>query len=222
LHTLDGVLDVSEHQANVLRVNGRGEVVVQGFLRRLPPLPPEAFHQEALHVGQAVGLPGVLWEIVIDGDGAHLLLQQVRLVEEEDDGDVGEDAVVHDGLKDVEGLAEPIGLAILHQDLERVDQEGDKEEDGGNILDLKVVLVDPLGGLTGQKDVLLSWKVVLEGGVNRASPPTPHTRLFHQAQTRRLSFLTWLVYSLGVWEVTQGRWGGALIISGVDLTPIEC
>lgn len=32
----------------------------------------------------------------------------------------------------------------------------------GNFLDLKVVLVDPLGGLPGQQDVLLAGKVVLQ------------------------------------------------------------
>lgn len=34
----------------------------------------------------------------------------------------------------------------------------------GNILDLKVILVDALGGFTGQQDVLLSGEVTLEEG----------------------------------------------------------
>lgn len=33
----------------------------------------------------------------------------------------------------------------------------------GNVLDLKVILVDALGGFTGEQDVLLSGKVTLEG-----------------------------------------------------------
>lgn len=63
---------------------------------------------------------------------------------------------------------------------------GDKEEDGGdrvealkpapslrplpahihhlegNVLDFKVILVDPFGGFTGQQDVLLARKITLE------------------------------------------------------------
>lgn len=33
----------------------------------------------------------------------------------------------------------------------------------GNVLDLKVILVDSLGGFTGQQDVLLTGKIILEG-----------------------------------------------------------
>lgn len=113
----DGVLDVTEHQADVLGVDGRGEVVVQRLLLLFSALLAKALHQEALHVGQARGVAQELGEVVFDGHLLHLLLQQVRLVQEQDDGDVAEHPVVGDGLEDVEGLAEPVGLPILHQHL---------------------------------------------------------------------------------------------------------
>jgi len=113
----DGVLDVPEHQPDVLRVDGRGEVVVQRLLGGVAPLGPEALHHERLDVQQVVLLPFVLGKVVLERNALHLLLQQVRLVEEEDDGNVDEDAVVDDGLEDVERFAQPVGLPVLHQHL---------------------------------------------------------------------------------------------------------
>lgn len=98
----DGVLDVPEHQPDVLRVDGRGEVVVQGLLGGVASLGSEALHHEPLDVRQTVLRPGVFRKVVLERNALHLLLQQVRLVEEEDDGNVDEDAVVHNGLEDVE------------------------------------------------------------------------------------------------------------------------
>lgn len=46
----DGVLHVSEHQADVLRVDGGGEVVVQRPLLLVPASAPEALHQKLLDV----------------------------------------------------------------------------------------------------------------------------------------------------------------------------
>lgn len=97
----DGVLDVPEHQPDVLRVDGRGEVVVQGLHGGVASLGPEALHHERLDVRQVVLLPSVLGKVVLERNALHLLLQQVCLVEEEDDGDADEDAVVDDGLEDV-------------------------------------------------------------------------------------------------------------------------
>lgn len=98
----DGVLDIPEHQPDVLRVNGGGEVVVERLLRGVAPPGPETFHHEGLDVCQAVLRPGVLRKVVLERNALHLLLQQVRLVQEEDDGHVDKDAVVDDGLEDVE------------------------------------------------------------------------------------------------------------------------
>ena len=113
----DGVLDVAEHQPDVLRVDGCGEVVVQGLLGGVASLGAEAVHHEGLDVRQAVLRPGVVGKVFLERNALHLLLQQVCLVEEEDDGHVAEDAVVDNGLEDVEGFTQPIGLPVLHQHL---------------------------------------------------------------------------------------------------------
>lgn len=221
----DGVLDVPEHQPDVLRVDGGGEVVVEGLLRGVAPPGPEALHHEGLDVGQAVLRPAVLREVVLERNALHLLLQQVRLVEEEDDGDVDKDAVVDDGLEDVQGLAEPVGLPVLHQHLGGggtdytcthtnhhrcqsaevgahlvVLRGRDQEEDGGDrvealepaaplralpahvhhlegdVLDLKVILVDALGGFTGQQNVLLAGHVSLEESRGKKARYCPRRR----------------------------------------------
>ena len=61
--------------------------------------------------------PGVFGKVVLERNALHLLLQQVRLVQEEDDRNVDEDAVVDDGLEDVERFTQPVGLPVLHQHL---------------------------------------------------------------------------------------------------------
>lgn len=78
----DGVLDVPKHQPDVLRVDGGGEVVVQGLLSTVAPLGPEAVHHERLDVRQAVLRSVVLGKVVLEGNVFHFLLQQIRLVEE--------------------------------------------------------------------------------------------------------------------------------------------
>lgn len=40
----DGILDISEHQADVLCVDGCGEVVVEGLLCQVSSLLPETVH----------------------------------------------------------------------------------------------------------------------------------------------------------------------------------
>ena len=124
----DGVLDVAEHQADVLGVDGCGEVVVERLLLLLAALFPEAFYQEALDVRQAAGVARELGEVVLDGYLLHLLLQQVRLVEEQDDGDVAEHPIVDDGLEDVERFAQPVCLPIFHQHLEVVEHKDTNDD----------------------------------------------------------------------------------------------
>lgn len=113
----DGVLDVPKHQPDVFRVDGRGEVVVQGLLSTIAPLGPEALHHKFLDVWQAVLWTVVVREVVLEGNIFHLLLQQVCLVEEQDDRNIVEDAVVDNGLEDVERFAKPVGLPVFHQHL---------------------------------------------------------------------------------------------------------
>ena len=131
-----------------------------------------------------MGVPLEVGEVVLDTEVLDLLLQQVRFVQEEDDGDPREALVVDDGVEDVAGLHQPIGDAVLHQHL--VELAGRRqEEDGrdlvealepllplrplaadvhkaeGHAVDVDAVLVDALGRLTGVQDVLLLWVVIL-------------------------------------------------------------
>lgn len=69
----------------------------------------------------------------------HLVIFRGRY-EEEDGGD------------GIETLKPPPPLRPLPTDVHHLK---------GNVLDLKVILVDPLGGLTGQQDVLLTGKIIL-------------------------------------------------------------
>lgn len=98
----DGVFDITEDETNVLCVNGGGEVMVKGLLLRFTTLVTEALDQELLNILQIVGIPCELGEVVLDVHIVNFFFQQVCLIEEENDGNVGEDAVVGDSLKDVE------------------------------------------------------------------------------------------------------------------------
>lgn len=113
----NGVLDIPEHQPDVLSVDGRGEVVVQWLVLLLAALFAEALHQKALDICQASGVTWKLWEIVFNGHLLYFLLKQVCFVQKQDNGDVIEHPVVDDGFKDVEGFTEPVGLPVLHQHL---------------------------------------------------------------------------------------------------------
>lgn len=113
----DGVLDVSEHQPDVLRVDGCGEVVIQWLLGGVTSLGPEAFYHERLDVRQTVLWPIVVRKVVLKWNNLHLLFQQVSFVEEKDDGDVNKNTVVHNGLKYVKRFTQSIGLPVLHQHL---------------------------------------------------------------------------------------------------------
>lgn len=77
----DGVLDGVEHEADVLRVDGRGEVVEER-LAAVPPLPVEALHQVTLHVLQPVRVALEVREILLDADSLYLLHEKIHLVEE--------------------------------------------------------------------------------------------------------------------------------------------
>lgn len=113
----NGVLDIPEHQPDVLSVDGGGEVVIQRLVLLFAALFAETLHQEDLDICQAAGVTGKLREIVFDGNLFYLLLEQVCFVQKKDDRDIAEHPVVDDGFKDVEGFAEPVGLPVLHQHL---------------------------------------------------------------------------------------------------------
>lgn len=113
----DCVFDISEDEADILGVNGRGKVMVEGFHLLLTPLTTEAFHQELLYISQIMGLAGEIGEIVNDRHSLYFLLQQVCLIEEKNDGCFRKHTVVDDGVEYVERLHEPVGLTVLHKNL---------------------------------------------------------------------------------------------------------
>lgn len=172
-----------EHEADVLRVYGGGEVVEQR-LATVPSLPVEALDQVALHVLQPVRVTLEVWEVLLDAHGLDLLHQEVHLVEEEDYGDVEEELVVDYGLKDVHGLHQPVGAPVLHENLV-VLAGGHHEQDrrdpvkalepllalgplATHVHHLKrdffnneVMFHNALGGFPRQQDILLARKVIL-------------------------------------------------------------
>lgn len=105
-----------EHEADVLRVDGRGEVVEEG-LAAVPPLPVKALHQVTLHVLQAVRVALEVREILLNADSLYLLHQKVHLVEEQDNGNIKEKLVIDYCLKDIHGLHESVCAPVFHEDL---------------------------------------------------------------------------------------------------------
>lgn len=71
-----------------------------------------------LHILQSAWVSSELGKVLADVHGADLLHQQVRFVEKQDDGDIQEELVVDDGLKDVHALHQAVRPAVLHQKLE--------------------------------------------------------------------------------------------------------
>lgn len=65
---------------------------------------------------------------------AYLLLQQVGLVEEEDDGHVGEYPVVDDGVENVAAFFQAIGLAVFEEHLIEF-RRGHQKEYGGDFVE---------------------------------------------------------------------------------------
>lgn len=92
-----------ENEADVLGVDGGCEVMEKG-LTAVPPLPVKALYQIALDVFQTVRITSEVWEIFLDADRLDFLHQEVHFVQKQDDGDVEEELVVDNGLKDVHGL----------------------------------------------------------------------------------------------------------------------
>lgn len=98
----DRVLDGVEDDLDVVRVDGGGEVVVERGLG-LAAHVGEHVEQEHLHVAQVVRISRELRVEPADVRllAGHLPRQQVRLVQEQDDGDTFEVHVVHDRVEDI-------------------------------------------------------------------------------------------------------------------------
>lgn len=121
---------------NVSGVHSRSEVVIQGLvivaLLHRKEVENEAFdifnvHRIAFELvdifSDLVAILVLVLKVLgnVQLSPAHLVLQQVHLVEEEDEGDGGEDAVVDDGVKDVSSFLKSIHLSILQQDLKKAE-----------------------------------------------------------------------------------------------------
>ena len=97
----DSVPYCLKHISDVVSVHSRCEVVEECFAATFPAPYVKHLEDEILNVVQRVGIPLEVGEVVLDANFLDLLLKQVRFVEEEDDGNIGEALVVDDGVKDV-------------------------------------------------------------------------------------------------------------------------
>lgn len=107
-----------EDEFDILRINGRREMVEERF-RTLPTAAVEHLKYECLNVGQVVRVALELGEKVSDVvvTRCDLLLKQVRLVEKEDNGNIGETLVVHYRLKDHTRLDQTVCASVFHDHL---------------------------------------------------------------------------------------------------------
>ena len=105
----DRVLHRAEHDLNVLRVDRVGEVMVDGRFGVFPHV-HKHLQDEVLHVQDRVRVAGELRIVPADVRLRvfHLLLQQVRLVEEQDDRNTLERGIVHDRVEDVARLFQTV------------------------------------------------------------------------------------------------------------------
>lgn len=171
----NGVLYYVEDNLNVLGVGCRGEVPVE-LLGTVLPHRIEHANEVVLNVAKVTGVATEILEVILDVPHLNLIGQEVGLVEEEDDGDASEAAVVDDGVKDVDALLEPVSRAVFQESLV-VLAGAHEEEDGrdlvkalepllslrpltsdvdkaeGNTFDVYHVLVDTARGFTGVEDV---------------------------------------------------------------------
>ena len=112
------ILDILEHMLDVFCVDGCSKVMEQ-WLATLPAPRVKQVAQEAFDIIKTAGVTFELWKVLANVYSSHLLLQQIHLVEEEDDRDGCKASVIDNGLKDVTGFHQAVGLAVLHQNLTR-------------------------------------------------------------------------------------------------------
>lgn len=95
-------LDIGEHALNVVRIDGCGEVIVDG--RVTVSLHPEEHAQyELLHVANVLRVALELRIVVrnVTLGGQDFRFEQVGFVQEQNDGDAGECGIVDDRIEDV-------------------------------------------------------------------------------------------------------------------------
>lgn len=160
-------------------VNGGGPFQVP--LRR-----HEHLQNKVLHVVDTARIAGELRVVVLNVRRRilHLQGEQVRLVEEQDDGDVLERGVIHDSVEDVPRLLQSISAFVLGQHLVKLRRRHEEEnrsdgavealcpllslralstdvyEDKRNVLDAYGELVHAFGRLPAVQDVLVRRHVL--------------------------------------------------------------
>lgn len=170
-----------------MRVHGVRKVVINGGGPFQVPLRRhEHLQDEVLHVVDTARVTGELGiiELNVRRRILHLQREQVRLVQEQDDGDVLERRIVHDRVEDVPRLLQSIRALVLGQHLVELGRRHEEEdrgdgtvealcpllslrslsthvhEDKRNVLDANGELVHALGRLPAVQDVLVRRHVL--------------------------------------------------------------
>lgn len=127
-----------KHELNVGGVGGAGEVSIDLLLSS----PFVQVLKLALNVVRRFRVVVVAWkfrEANFERRPSNLLLKQILLVQEEDDGGVHKPLVVAYGVKQLHALDHAVHLLVLGQD-KIIARHGDHEDDGRHALEA----VDPL------------------------------------------------------------------------------
>lgn len=122
----------SHDEADLHSVCGAGEMGVN--LLCLVLVERDEAVQDVVARSSVVWAALVVGEVVLHGADRQLLLEAIDLVKEQDDGCLDEPPRVADGVEQCEGFLHTVDGLVLEQQLV-VLGDGDKEENGGNVLE---------------------------------------------------------------------------------------
>ena len=119
------ILDYLKHHMYIICIDSGREIMIE-VLTLVPTNRVKHPYHETLHLFEVMRVTFELREIPADTDigRLHLLLEEVRLIEEDHYRYISETPVIDDGLKDVETLYESVCDPVL--------EEGLVEGAGGN------------------------------------------------------------------------------------------
>lgn len=133
----DNIIDSLHDETNLLGIGGTGVVCIDGLCFVLVKLDKPILK---VGTGSLKIIPALIIVVVIlDGHLVDLVLEEIDLVEEEDDGSLYEPPTIADRVKEGEGFDHSINVAILDQFLVVLAQ-GDQKDDCRDIFKA----VDPL------------------------------------------------------------------------------
>lgn len=127
-HTIDS----SHDEADLSGVGGAGKVCVD--LLVLVLVEADEAVQNVVASSGVVVTALVVGEVVLHGADGQLLLEAINLVEEENDGGLGEPAGVADGVEEGKSLLHTVDGLVFEEQLV-VLGDGDEEENRGDILE---------------------------------------------------------------------------------------